>query len=185
MSKTHIMLDLETLGTKPGCSILSIGAVPFTLEGPEMSEIPFHAFYVGVDIRTCYEAGLKMEMGTLQWWFQQSKGIEELIKLQKLPLQHALEKFLEWYVRVDGSYVWGHGATFDPPIITAALQAVRMEAPWHYTNVRDTRTVFHLAFGDDPRSVPFPQVGLVAHNALHDAWKQAVAVQRAVMKLQS
>lgn len=34
MAPTHVMIDLETLGTKPFAKILTIGARNFDLQGP-------------------------------------------------------------------------------------------------------------------------------------------------------
>lgn len=178
----HIMLDLETLGRKPGCVILSIGAVAFDPHGQELPEIPFDSFHLGVTIKSCYEAGLKIEIETLEWWLTQGEAVNELSKLPKHGLITALHKFVTWWTTVKGDYVWGNSATFDPPIISAAFEAVGVERPWHFAAVRDCSTIYHTAYGEQRHAVPFPDGG-VKHNALHDAWRQAVAVQRAVRKL--
>src|SRR5574343_517200 len=63
-----IMVDLETLGQCPGCSIISIGAVAFDRGGlgPE--------FYTPVNLISCREAGLHESLDTLAWWSAEARA---------------------------------------------------------------------------------------------------------------
>lgn len=66
MSMKHVMVDLETLGTKPGSVILSIGAVTFDLDG---SGRDGRTFYQRVNIQSCLDAGMTVDGDTVEWWF--------------------------------------------------------------------------------------------------------------------
>ena len=58
----NVMIDLETLGRRAGCAILSIGAVAFDLKqglGEEM--------YVVVNRQSCNAAELHEDLSTLDW----------------------------------------------------------------------------------------------------------------------
>lgn len=169
----HIMIDLETLGTRPGCAIASIGAVAFD---PNLGAVT-ETFYAAIDLDSCERAGLKAEIGTVGWWLRQGDAARAALFENTEPLGHALERFALWFRRQGGREVWAHGATFDPPILAAACEALGRPVPWRYPDVRDTRTLYALA-GVQPRRDPATH-----HNALADAQAQAAAVIEAYAKL--
>ena len=65
----NVMLDLETLGTSPGCIILSIGAVFFDKNGLGQE------FYQTIDVQSSIDAGLTMSGGTFKWWMGQQGAV--------------------------------------------------------------------------------------------------------------
>ena len=58
---SHVSLDLETLGTRPGCAILSIGAIAFNPSTNTLGPM----FYEVVNRASCREIGLHEDQGTL------------------------------------------------------------------------------------------------------------------------
>lgn len=179
----HTMLDLETLGTRPGCVVLSIGACRFC---PESGEIyadlgaPIGApFYTTVDMRTSFKAGLTFEVDTLIWWMNQSQEARRDTFKGETSLVGALHAFSNWYLTHKGP-IWCHGATFDVPILAAAYYKTGIDLPWDFRTVRDTRTLFDLAGG-----ISIPRTEGVLHNALDDAINQAKAVCAAYAALHS
>lgn len=173
---THIMLDVETWGTRPGCAIRSIGAVVFDPSGrvPEGQ-----AFYANIYGETCTAAGLHIEAGTAEWWEDQSPEAKAHLKDDPLPLRDALEQFQAFFMRNRGRYVWGHGASFDAPILGEAFRRLSLSEPWGFWNLRDTRTLYDVA-GVSLRDIPREGTH---HNALDDAKHQALVVQLAYKKL--
>lgn len=170
----HVMLDLETLGTRPGCAIRSVGAVTFDL-GSRVGE----EFYANVDLGSCLGVGLTIEAGTLLWWEDQAPEARAALRRDPVTLDHLADQFTGWFRRVGGECVWSQGSDFDGPILAAALARVTRVVPWKFHNARDTRTAYALA-GFDPRSVP--REGTY-HNALDDARHQVACVQAAVKRL--
>jgi exodeoxyribonuclease VIII len=164
------MLDLETLGTRPGCAILSIGAVAFDRHtgdlGPE--------FYMVVNRKSCEAKGLTQDQSTLDWWSRQSAEAKKVLaEAENAPngLGGALVQFTA-YLQKFGKrdlYVWGNGADFDQPIITACYATVGYPLPWLFYNNRCYRTLRSLGNvkGEPPRHG-------VYHNALDDAKTQAL-----------
>jgi len=71
-----VMVDLETLGRRAGCSILSIGAVAFDAEtgnmGPE--------FYMVIKMASCEKHGLHTDQDTVAWWEKQSPEAQKVLK---------------------------------------------------------------------------------------------------------
>lgn len=72
---------------------------------------------------------------------------------------------------------WSHGVTFDLMILTLAYKQLGIKEPWHYSKMRDTRTLLDLA-----PTVNWP-VNPHRHNPLWDAAVQAVGAQRAYAAL--
>jgi hypothetical protein len=170
------MADLETLSTRQHALFMSIGAVAFDPRGSRVNRDPGNVFYQNVDIVSAQRAGLHVDGETIVWWFKQSDAARSAFKdPAPRPIDEVLESFARWYKQHTdrSSFVWSHGATFDIPILTEAFQRVGMKAPWFYSRVHDTRTLFDLV------GVKLPPADLRAggHNALHDAIAQAEHVQ--------
>lgn len=177
----HIMIDLETLGTRSNAVILSIGAVQFDLKGNV--EVILHR---GVSIDSCLEAGLQVDADTIKWWMQQDKAnIDRLMSLPNYPLELVLVELRERIKGLDierwntmgniSYYVWSHGNNFDPVILENAYRAVGQKVWWKYNCVRDTRTLFDV--------VGYKYTAKGGHDALEDAVNQAHGVVNAYQQL--
>lgn len=166
----HVMLDLETRGTRPGSIIRSIGAVVFMPETQKLGS----EFYVNIEGNSCIEVGLTSDPETDKWWAGQDQAVKDALLVDQKPLKVALDLFHMWFDEVDGEKVWGHGASFDPVLLKAAYHAVGKEAPWKFWDERCCRTV--LALGNRK---PLRTHG-AHHNAVSDAKNQAIAVMAAL-----
>lgn len=162
-SKQQVMVDLETLGNKPGCVIVSLGAVVF-----DRAAGVGRSFYERVDADSCLRAGLRMDPATVRWWMMQPEAARAELVRKGADLFDVLERFSAW-VREDPRVadVWGNGASFDNAVLAAAYDAVDLPRPWEYWNDRCYRTVKALYPG-----VPMARRGQ-HHNALDDATSQA------------
>lgn len=163
-----VMLDLETLGTKPGSIILSIGAC--TMDG----RFTYHQL---LKLDEQVNRGMTLDPSTVLWWMAQSDAAREAQTETKRPVSNrmhpsaALSAFKLWFAEHGGNgEIWGHGSNFDIPLIEALFRAFDITHPWKYNAVRDTRTVFALVgkkMGD------FGTPNPLAHDALSDAIYQA------------
>ena len=159
---THVMLDLETLGTRPGDIILSIGAVKFSAEG--LGE----EFYTTISAESSKEAGLRAQKSTLEWWDKQDAAAKEAAFKGENTLNIALTKFSMWMPPVDEAVVWGNGANFDNAMLAAAYRTLKMDVPWRFWNDRCFRTVSAMFMKSRVERVG------THHNALDDAKTQAL-----------
>jgi hypothetical protein len=165
-----VMIDLETLGRRPGCAILSIGAVEFSSAGLGRE------LYVVVSRKdqALFDLTLHEDPDTLKWWASQTEAARQVltdaekdtaVSLSKALLQ--LNTFLSpiGYKRVK---VWGNGADFDNAILSCLYGAVGAIPPWDFWNNRCYRTLKNL--------VPGPKLRREGtyHNALDDAKSQAL-----------
>lgn len=170
---SHAMIDIETLGTKPGCVVLSIGAVLFDPFGKTVGMYPF---YRNISKQSCVDIGLTEDPGTVKWWSEQSDEAKNHLLDHQVHIISAMSDLQVWCVENGVDRVWCQGATFDAPILQDVFERLDIQTPWHFSCVRDTRTVYDL-FGLDQKTLP--RVGIY-HNALDDAIFQVIAVQTAL-----
>lgn len=159
-----IMLDLETLGRRPGCRVLSIGAVVFSPTG--LAE----EFYCA--LKTDEQTTLHEDLETVRWWQQQSPEARSVLTEPKEDFVTGMAKFSAWVQRQGGKRsvsIWGNGSDFDNAIIQLAFDAAEISPPWEYWNNRCYRTLKNLP--GVPKAAKF--VG-TKHNALADARNQAL-----------
>lgn len=170
----HIMLDLETLGTRPGSVILTIGAVAFSVENGVTD-----SYYESIDREDSEKYGLRVCPNTQAWWMDQSQQSIDAAFSGLADLESTLEGFRGWVANLPISEwrdvrLWGNGSDFDNSLL-AEVYAVLSEdygvpallQPWSFTGNRCYRTVKNLFPG-----VTVPSVGTM-HNALDDATYQA------------
>lgn len=166
----NVMIDLETLGTKPGCVVMSIGAVyfdPITGElGPE--------FYVVINSEDSLDRGLKAETQTMAWWSRQNEESANIIDesyFSKITLPEALNQFSRFLREYDWqkTKVWGNGSDFDNAILSACYSVVGQIPPWEFWNNRCYRTMKNLV-----PYIKIQQRSGIYHNALDDARTQAI-----------
>lgn len=160
-----ISIDIETLGTRPGCTILSIGACEFTDKGVGTQ------FYDGITVESCSQWGLTIEPRTVLWWLEQKDDARQFITQGKKSDLDVVLTNLRTAFKWKGKQVWCNGASFDFPILTAAYDAVGQNVPWEYWAQMDYRTLKNFV----PRDVyeKFKVEPVVKHNALADAVAQA------------
>ena len=165
MLEQSIMIDIETLGVRPGCVVLSIGACEFGPDGLGKG------FYASISPESCTNWGLSIEPSTVLWWMEQSQDARDFItKTKHTDLDYALidlHSAFKW----KGKKVWCNGASFDFPILTAAHNAVGKSVPWEYWACHDYRTIKNIVGREVYEACKVEPS--VAHNALADAMAQA------------
>lgn len=170
----HVMVDLETLGRRPGCALLSIGAVAFNAKqlGPEL--------YLVVEREG--QLGLHEDPETITWWGKQSDEARQVfVNPNRLVLMEALGAFTNYLDQFGLSRVkvWGNGADFDNAILICAYAAIGQSIPWMFWHNRCYRTLKGLV--PEPRA----QRQGTYHHALDDAKTQALHAIDLLAKLRS
>jgi hypothetical protein len=160
----NVMIDLETLGNRAGCRILSIGAVEFGASGLGRE--------IYITLSPIGQESLREDASTLEWWKRQApearRALDEYAA-SEAPLSEGLAQLRDFLAPcgLDAVKVWGNGADFDNSILYAAFAAAEMDTPWAFWNSRCFRTLKNLA----PGVAAGARTG--AHNALADAKFQA------------
>ena len=169
-----VMLDLESLGTRPDCAILTLGAVKFDPYTPNGFG---ETLYFRIDVDEQLELGREIQQDTLDWWAKQADDVREeaLGEHDRISLEsmyHQLNKFL-----VGVGNIWCQGPAFDIVILENIYRQKGWPTPWQFWQIRDSRTLFGVH--GDPREKG--KAGL--HNALEDSISQAQGVQEIYHRL--
>lgn len=178
-----VMVDLETLSTRPDAAIISIGACWFNADTQEVGR-PWHT---RIDMADSIRSGGHVDGDTVRWWLRQSDAARASITEGCSNLvDDALQGFA-MYLRGIAPYsevrVWGNGADFDLPILASAYARASLEQPWRYFNGRCLRTLRNLH-----PDVEVPVFEGTEHNAADDAQhqaRQAIAILRAIQAQRS
>lgn len=160
MPFTDLMIDLETLGTRPetGVPILAIGWCAWDMLAEEPGADSGQAFIK--------DPPGEIDFDTLAWWGAQPSWPRLIAACRDgVTLPQALVA-LAGGVR-PRMRVWSHGATFDAAILEYWYRRLVIPTPWKFWDVRDTRTLYDVT---GERLLPN------THDAREDAVNQAKLV---------
>jgi Exonuclease. len=163
---TEAMIDIETLGTEPGCIIFSVGAVTFDADGVT------DELLLSINLSSAQAAGLEVDANTVEWWLQQSP--EAQAQLQGGDSLDSALNGLKGFVSGADTF-WACSPAFDMVLLNAAFDAVDLETPWRFYQCRDYRS-----FRETLTTWPEREQESVDHNALDDARYQAECLIEAV-----
>ena len=178
LSEKHLVLDLETLGTKTNSCILSVGAVIFdpyktdvydfvcqnTEKSPDIS-----TYYKRVSLESCENIGMTIDDSTVEWWAKQSMEAQEeafsdedrhnikdvIVELNKF--SKPCKKF------------WAKSPDFDCSIIDNYALVLNIGVPWQFWETRCIRTIEDF--------IEFKSATVNSHHALQDCFYEAASVQ--------
>ena len=168
-----VMLDLETLGTRPGCAILTLGAIKFD---PYNIDAFGASLYLRFNVDEQIELGREVQQDTLDWWAKQDAVIREeaLGDENRVSLDDATKQLNKFLVGVET--IWAQGPVFDIVILENLYRQINKPIPWNYWQIRDSRTLFGVH--GDPRV----KGRKGHHDALADCIYQAQGVQQIYQK---
>lgn len=126
-----LVIDIETLGTEPGATILEISA------------------WCGADgidllIDPNSHPG-KFELDTLLWWATvpekpaKQKAFDS--SADRYGLEIALNRLNDFIKRIEPDYFWGCSPDFDYKHLEYWYKYFQIEIPWKYYQLRDVRTI--------------------------------------------
>ena len=166
---SHLMVDLETLDTASSGVILTLGAVKFD---PYDLQEPHSPLYFRISVDEQNALGRTVSESTLEWWGKQDAAIfeEAMSDDDRISVSSALAQLNKHVVGVDK--IWAQGVLFDIGMLEHLYKQMGQPVPWNFWQIRDSRTIMDL--GDSSAKTGNKE----AHNALADAYSQAVAVQQ-------
>lgn len=171
----HVMIDLETYGTRPGCVLRSVGLVFFDPRGDSLGA----EFYANFTEEDQLEVGAHKDPDTIAWWERQSSQAQAQLLVEQKSFVHVAGEIHSFIKDNRGKFVWSQGSNFDVVLLEHSLSLFGRKAPWLFYNTRDTRTAYEMA-GFNTKSLV--REGTY-HNALDDAKHQARCVQASYRKL--
>jgi len=165
---THVMIDIEALGLRPGAAIIELAACAFCPETGQTGEL--------LELLIEPHAPFSADLETLAWHAKRGSWPRSLSDST-----HAigsalveLECWLGSLGTVDA--LWSWGATYDFPLLQAAYDFAGQAPPWKYWQCRCARTVWQVAFGDRKHAVR-------SHTAVDDALDSAADLMAAMGSL--
>ena len=163
------MLDIETMGFRPECVVLTFGAIKFDPYNPGLE--PHTGFYQRLNVDEQLALGRTVDDSTMEWWSQQAESVREeaFADEDRVSLVEFAKELNKYMVGVDN--IWAQGPTFDFVIIENLFRMIDVPVNWQFWQIRDSRTLFQVA--GDPRKADRAE----AHNALADCYYQAKGVQ--------
>jgi exodeoxyribonuclease VIII len=172
----HIVLDLETLSTKPNAVVISIGAVALDGQGNFLS-----VFHQAINPN---QPGRDIDQATVQWWESQSAEAQEASYKAKDTVTPtvAMYMFSAWICCVGSPEevkMWGNGSSFDCTILSSLYDQcheLRHPKPWAWWHDRDMRTLLDTF----PEARDVGEFVGVKHHALHDAQHEAKQLAKAL-----
>lgn len=177
-----IIVDIETLGTKPGCPIIEIGACAIDADTGKIvgnfSRRIAVDFAVGnvVDVAIGEAVIPGIDKATAIWWSSDPGRLDVLKQILFViaDIDSALMGFSEFFrtfvQRPDEGRIWANGPSFDIAILDRSYDDNRIHRPWICWQERCVRTALELC-GYEKGSVEWS--GGPRHRALNDARHEA------------
>jgi hypothetical protein len=165
-----VMLDIETLSTRPEAVVLTLGAVKFDPWADEVNTET--GLYIRIDVDEQLTLNRHVQQDTVDWWGRQPEDVREeaLGEQERTSLDASMDQLNKFLV--GSNNIWCQGPAFDIVILENLYRQLNRPAPWQFWQIRDSRTLFGVH--GDPRN----KNAVGAHNALIDCYYQAMAVQQ-------
>jgi hypothetical protein len=178
MTSNEVMIDIETMSTEPNAAILTIGAIKFSKNNKIKPFQSYDKFYVRITKESCQNINCHYDSNTENWWRKQSAvaRYEAIENPDRVGLGEALYRLSEWIG--NSKIIWANSPNFDCVILENAYKKYNLDIPWKFWNLRDVRTLLHIA---NIRKHDLPDN--TQHHALHDCYRQIVGVRKAIINL--
>ena len=166
-----IMLDLETLSTRPDATILTFGACKFS---PYNQEAIDKIIYFRVNLDEQIALGRHVDDNTIAWWGEQDDDVREeaLGEGDRISLEQFTQELNKFIVGCDN--IWAQGPVFDIVILENLYRQMGLPCPWQFHQIRDSRTLLGT-YGNC--YWPTNKNKACRHISIEDAINQAQAVQ--------
>lgn len=176
----NIMVDLETTAKSENAGILSWAMVAFATDGEDIPEFTFDRV---VTLRSCFFAGMKVEVDTQEWWDKQSPQAKHHILTGEADSIRTVAKDaymqLEALAESHDIYLWSRGIDFDLPKIKWCfehlLEKDERDFPFKFSHKMDVRTVLKFMQIDQSQ---FEFKG-VQHHSVDDCMHDIRMIQEA------
>ena len=171
MKMQNVMIDIETLGTKPGCVILSIGAVRFDIKTGKIGS----KFYKKIDLNDSMNHGFSIDSNTLKWWIEKSKEVQDEAFFGKTKLVDAIKHLINFLNKDD--ILWANSPSFDLNILEYTYKTLFKDPImglklnkyyWNPFNQRDVRTIASIDDFKTKKSILKKNHDKVLHNPIDD-----------------
>jgi hypothetical protein len=139
--RRNVMIDIETLGRKPGFIILSVALVEFDIKTGTVLKSLQRNF----NLVESLSQGFKIEADTLKWWSKQNKELFlEMISIPPQKVEDVLDEIIFFIKDGSPAFVWANSPSFDLSMLESYFDKYNKKTPWNYTHEMDLRTISNL-----------------------------------------
>ena len=135
-----VMLDIETLSTRPESVILTLGAVKFSPWDQEVNTET--GLYLRIDVDEQLQLDRHVQQETVDWWGKQAEEVREeaLGEHERTRLGDSVDQLNRFLVGAEN--IWCQGPAFDIVILENLYRQLGRPTPWQFWQIRDSRTLF-------------------------------------------
>lgn len=172
--RQHIIVDLETLDTRPTAYAWEIAAVH--INKGEVTSLLFNSS-IGHKTGSIWRTE---SIDTREWTAKQG-NLPAAIRAtnEGRPVSQVMAEFILWLTQFDNPMLWSWGKDFDFPILNMHADHLGMKLPYSYSNVHCIRDLWKM---QNPNAKESPTRN-AKHRALEDAQAEAVILQECLAKL--
>jgi DNA-binding XRE family transcriptional regulator len=181
--KNFLVIDTETLGTKPDSVILSLGAYFVDVEKdiPSFDKIVEDGFYMKFDAKEQIDDGRTVDKATLEWWEKEGDVAKDVLAASDNDVSYTrLFEGLNNYLKGKTDYwIFARSPSFDFTVLDNIRNYNNIESLWPFYHEKDIRTFLDtmlmvLPFEEQwnkfnlPKEL-WPSDGVItSHHALYD-----------------
>lgn len=140
-NRRNVMVDIETLGRKPGFIILSVALVEFDIKTGKILK----TLEKNLSLAESLKKDFKIDSDTLKWWLKQDPTLfRAMLEIPSYSIEDTLDEII-FFVK-DGSpaFVWANSPSFDLSMLESYFDRYNKKTPWNYTHEMDLRTISNL-----------------------------------------
>jgi hypothetical protein len=169
----HMMIDLETLDTRPSAVVFQVGVLCFRdpLFGDLKGEMILEKKIFHLDLLDQIMAGRTIDPDTVQWWQTQKPQAWRRFASQISNADLVFKDINRMYGEYGVGFLWANSPSFDSVIMRSLRQSLQIEHEFpSFREDYDLRTLKRL-FEIKGRKIPYDQKE-TTHNALQDCEDQ-------------
>lgn len=172
---THIVVDIETLGTKVNSPMIELGAVVVR------NQLIVDSLNVAISLDSNIDHGMTgIDKSTLVWWLSKGSTLGDILCTPSITVDEGCKKLASLVYKYrtasqpNGLFLWSRGTNFDFPVLEYAMNQCKIKVPWKYWDLRDIRTIDDSMFIGDFVSISND------HRAYNDATNEAMILIKAI-----
>jgi|SaaInlStandDraft_3_1057020.scaffolds.fasta_scaffold00692_15 hypothetical protein len=173
--KSFLIIDFETLDTRPSAVVLSLGAYYVDLDKdlPSYQDIIDTGYYKTFDVEEQVQDGRTISKDTLDWWKDVGEEAQHILKPSNddVSYKSLIPSLREYISDYSDFFVFARSPSFDFSIIDDIIYSQKEEVLYPQWMQRDTRTWIECM--SDYKiyngfNIPDQGVSIIKHHALHD-----------------
>ena len=170
---TNMMIDLETLDTRPSAVVFQVGILVFkdVLGGDIRGNLILEKKIFHLDILDQIMAGRTVDLETVRWWAEQNPDSWHRHPDEITKTGHMFQEINELYVKHEVRSLWANSPSFDCVLMRSLRESLKIE--WQFPSFRDDMDLRTLKRLFQMKGRGMESSGkTTSHNALKDCEDQ-------------